>query len=63
MRVHQCFLHVDPLRDLLGPVPLGGPPEAWSVLGFSLGVRVSPEYIFREGGVHAGNRDVHASLA
>ena len=36
------------------------------MLGFSLGVRVSPGYVFREEGVDVGNRGhqrVHASLA
>ena len=55
-----------PLGICWGPVWLGapgGPPEAWLVLGLSLGVRVSPGYIFREVGVHIENMGVHASLA
>ena len=66
MHVYPFLLHVHPLRDPLGPArlgPSGGPPEAWLVLEFSLGVRISPGHIFREGGVHVGNRDVRASLA
>ena len=36
---------------------------AWSVLGFSLEIRVSSGYNFRVGGVYAGNRGVRVSLA
>ena len=55
-----------PLGLVGGPVRPGPPvwpPEAWLVLGFRLGVRVSPGYTFREGGVYVENRGVHVSSA
>ena len=67
-------MHMSPLLSYIyillgirwGPFRLGPPegqPEAWSGLGSGLGVRVSPRYIIRLGGVHVGPKAVHSSSA
>ena len=65
--MYTPFSYMYTLLVLVGgpvrPGPPVWPPEAWLVLGLRLGVRVSPGYIFREGGVHVGSWGVHASLA
>ena len=69
MHVHPFLLRIHPPRDPLEarlathPQRVAGGMLAWSVLGFSLGVRVSSGYNFRVGGVYAGNRGVRVSLA